>query len=69
LQSLADRKKAARQNILDAEKQLEEAGRIRDGDRKGTAGGGSRLTQEYQERVRGAEADVDRARQQLKQTR
>ncbi len=69
LQSLADQKKAARQNVRDAEKQLEEARRIRDGDRKGTASGGSRLTTEYQERVRAAEADVDRARQQLKQMR
>lgn len=69
LQSYADRKKAARQNLRDAEKRLEDARQVREGDRKGTAGGGSRLTLEYQERVRGAEANVEQARQQLKRMR
>ena len=64
--SQADRKKAAQQNVRDAEKRLEEARQVGEGDRKGTASGGSRLTPQYQERVREAEADVDRAREQLK---
>lgn len=62
--SQADRKKAAQQNVRDAEKHLEEASQVGEGDRKGTAGGGSRLTPEYQERVREAEEEVDKARQQ-----
>jgi hypothetical protein len=64
--SQADQKKAARKAVQDAEKDLEEARQVREGDRKGTASGGSRLTPQYQERVREAEAEVDRARQQAK---
>ena len=64
--SQADQKKAARKAVQDAEKDLEEARQVREGDRKGTASGGSRLTPEYLERVREAEAEVDRARQQAK---
>ena len=67
--SQADRKKAARENVREAEKKLEEASQVGEGDRKGTASGGSRLTPEYQERVRDAEAEVDKARQQLEQTK
>ena len=62
--SQADRKKAASQNAQDAEKRLEDASQVREGDRIGTAGGGSRLTPEYQERVREAEEEVDKARKQ-----
>jgi hypothetical protein len=65
----ADQKKAARQDVKDAEKHLEEATQVREGDRLGTAGGGSRLTPEYQERVRGAEAEVGRAVKQLEDTK
>lgn len=64
--SPADKQKAASQNVRDAEKRLEDASQVREGDRIGTAGGGSRLTPEYQKRVREAEAGVDRARQQAK---
>ena len=62
----ASQKKSSKQTVQEAEKQLEEASRVREGDRKGTAGGGSRLTPEYQERVRKAEKVVDRAREQAK---
>jgi hypothetical protein len=62
----ADQKKTAQQNVRDAEKRLEEASQVREGDRKGTASGGSRLTPEYQERVRKAEEEVGKARQQAK---
>jgi hypothetical protein len=62
----ADKKKAAGQNVQDAEKRLEDASQVGEGDRVGTAGGGSRLTPEYQERVREAEAEVDKARKQAK---
>jgi hypothetical protein len=64
--SQADKKKAASQNVRDAEKRLEDASQVREGDRIGTARGGSRLTPEYQERVREAEAEVDKARKQAK---
>jgi len=62
----AGKKKAASQNVRDAEKRLEDASQVREGDRIGTARGGSRLTPEYQERVREAEAEVDKARKQAK---
>jgi hypothetical protein len=62
--SRADQEKAAQQNVRDAEKRLEEANQVREGDRIGTAGGGSRLTPQYQERVRKAEEEVDKARKQ-----
>lgn len=62
----ADRQQAAGQNVQDAEKRLEDASQVGEGDRIGTAGGGSRLTPEYQQRVREAEAEVDKARQQAK---
>ena len=62
----ASQKPSSRQAVRDAEKRLEEAVQVREGDRLGTAGGGSRLTPEYQERVRRAEEEVDRAREQAK---
>ena len=62
----ASQKPSSRQDVQDAEKRLEEAVQVREGDRVGTAGGGSRLTPEYQERVRSAEEEVDRAREQAK---
>ena len=63
-QSQANKQKAVQQNVQDAEKRLEDASQVREGDRIGTAGGGSRLTPEYQERVREAEEEVDKARKQ-----
>ena len=62
----AEQQKTAQETARDAEKNLEEASRIREGDRLGTAGGGSRLTPEYQERVQEAEAELDRARKQAR---
>jgi hypothetical protein len=62
----ASQKKSSKRAVQDAEKQLEEAVQVREGDRIGTAGGGSRLTPEYHERVRKAEEEVDRAREQAK---
>lgn len=64
-----NQKKTTRQAAQDAEKHLEEASQVREGDRIGTAGGGSRLTPEYHERVREAEVEVDRARKQMEETR
>jgi hypothetical protein len=58
------RQETARQTLRDAEKGLEDARRVREGDRIGTAGGGNRLKPEYHERVRKAEAEVERARKQ-----
>lgn len=60
---------AAKQELKDAEAALEDARVVGEGDRRGTAGGGSRLTPEYDERVRGAEEDVERARQQLQEAK
>lgn len=57
--------KAARQAVEDAEARLGEASLVREGDRVGNAGGGSRLRPEYHERVREAEAEVEKARKQL----
>jgi hypothetical protein len=62
----AEQKKTAQQTVRDAEKNFEEASQIREGDRLGTAGGGSRLTPEYQERVQEAEAELDRARKEAR---
>ena len=47
-----------RQDLESARKQLDEAKIVREGDRQGKAGGGTRLTPEYQERVRKAEQAV-----------
>jgi len=63
----SEQKKAAQQNVRDAEKRLKDASQVREGDRQGTAGGGSRLTPKYQQRVRDAEAEVERARKQMEQ--
>jgi hypothetical protein len=58
----ASEQKAARQAVEEAEKRLEEAARVREGDRIGTAGGGSRLKPGYHERVRAAEDTLEQAR-------
>ena len=52
-----------------ANSQLEAAKQVREGDRKGLAGGGSRLTPAYQERVEAAEKQVQEAEQKLEQSR
>ena len=62
-------KKAARQAVKSAEKGLIEATQVREGDRIGTAGGGSRLRPEYHERVREAEAELDRAKKEMENTK
>jgi hypothetical protein len=58
-------KAAARQAVEDAEARLGKAIMVREGDRIGTAGGGSRLKPEYHERVRAAEAELEAAKKQL----
>lgn len=62
----AAQREAANRALKEAEKQLEEARSVREGDRIGTASGGSRLTQRYLDRVHVAEENVERAREQLK---
>ena len=65
----ASEQKAARQAVEDAEKRLEEAARVREGDRIGTAGGGSRLKPGYHERVRAAEDALEQARKDAERLR
>jgi hypothetical protein len=67
--SQAAQRQAAQRAVQEAEQQLEAAREVREGDRIGTASGGSRLTPEYLERVRMAEEQVDRARKQLEATK
>jgi len=62
-------KAQARKDLDAAQSQLEEAKQVREGDRQGTAGGGSRLTPEYTERVEAAEKKAQEAQQQLEQAR
>lgn len=59
---------AATQDPENARKQLEKAKIVGEGDRQGTAGGGSRLTPAYQERVRKAEQAVSDAERQPDKT-
>jgi len=56
---------AAEQRVREAEAALAEAREVGEGDRRGTAGGGSRLTPEYEARVRAAEAQLGQARREL----
>jgi hypothetical protein len=63
--SQAAQRAAAQRAVQEAEQQLEEAREVREGDRIGTASGGSRLTPQYLERVQAAEEKLDRARKQL----
>ncbi len=53
--------------LKEAERRLEEAKEIGPGDRKGTAAGGSRLSEDYRQRVEEAEAAVEAARKRLKE--
>ena len=57
----------AKAALAEAERQLDEARQIGPGDRRGTAGGGSRLSEQYRQRVEAAEAIVEAARQRLQQ--
>lgn len=68
-QQPAQDKAQAQQDLDAAQSQLEDAKQVREGDRKGTASGGSRLTPEYTERVEAAEKKVQGAEQQLNQSR
>lgn len=60
---------AARQRVKTAEANLKEAEEVREGDRLGTAGGGSRLTPAYFDRVEAAKAELEAARKALKDAR
>jgi type IV secretory pathway VirB10-like protein len=55
---------SAQQDLDTARRQLEESKVVGEGDRQGKAGGGTRLTPEYHERVQGAEQAVKDAEQQ-----
>lgn len=61
---MADESSAAesRRSIAEAEANLEAAKVVGPGDRRGMAGGGSRLTPEYHERVQQAQDALDNAR-------
>jgi hypothetical protein len=52
---------SANQRVESARKQLEASKLVREGDRQGKAGGGTRLTPEYHERVRKAEQALKEA--------
>jgi len=58
---------SALQELDRANAELEAAKVIGEGDRQSLAGGGSKLTQEYQDRVQTAEKKVEAAQEQLKQ--
>jgi type IV secretory pathway VirB10-like protein len=55
---------SAQQDLDTARRQLEESKVVGEGDRQGKAGGGTRLTPEYHERVKRAEQAVKDAEQQ-----
>ena len=57
----------ARQELDRANAELEAARVVGEGDRQSLAGGGSKLTPEYQSRVQAAEKKVEEARQKLDQ--
>jgi multidrug efflux pump subunit AcrA (membrane-fusion protein) len=56
---------AAQQRVQAAEANLADAKIVREGDRQGIAGGGSRLTPEYQRRVQAAEQQLQQAQEAL----
>jgi hypothetical protein len=60
---------AAQQRVQAAESALNAAREVGEGDRRGTAGGGSRLTPEYHARVEAAEAELAAAREALRAAR
>lgn len=55
----------AEKALEQAQKNLEEAKVVREGDRRGKAGGGTRLTTEYLNRVKAAEKGVEEAQSRL----
>jgi electron transfer flavoprotein alpha subunit len=55
----------AEKALEQARKNLEEAKVVREGDRRGKAGGGTRLTSEYLNRVKAAEKGVEEAQSRL----
>ena len=57
----AQKSKASKQSVENARKQLEQSKIVGEGDRQGKAGGGTRLTPEYQERVKAAEKNLKQA--------
>ena len=57
----AQKSKTSKQSVENARKQLEQAKIVGEGDRQGKAGGGTRLTPEYQERVKAAEENLKQA--------
>lgn len=57
---------AARQRVKQAEARLREAEVVREGDRIGKAGGGSRLSPGYLARVEAAKAELEAAKKALK---
>ena len=58
---------SARQELDRANAGLEAARVVGEGDRQSLAGGGSKLTPEYQDRVQAAEKQVEEAQEKLKQ--
>ena len=60
---------AAEKNLGSAVAELEAAKVVGEGDRKGTAGGSSRLTPGYLERVKDAEENVAKAQKQLEKAK
>lgn len=59
----------AREQLAEAEAKLEQARVIQDEDRQNLAGGRRRIHPDYFERVKQAEADVEKARKALRQVR
>lgn len=71
-EAAADQKKAqdaasARQELERANAELEAARAVGEGDRQSLAGGGSKLTPEYLNRVQAAEKQVEEAKKKLNQ--
>jgi len=64
--SINNKNNGSNQSVEEARKQLEESKVVREGDRRGTARGGSRLTPEYQERVKAAERNLEQIQKNTK---
>lgn len=65
--AIEQQRATAQQRVEAAEANLAEAREIREGDRKGMVGGGSRLTPEYLQRVQDAEQELKQAQEALQQ--
>ncbi len=57
----AQKSMTSKQRVQNARNQLEKSKVVGEGDRQGKAGGGTRLTAEYQERVKAAEKNLKQA--------